>query len=79
MYKEIKVKQVYVSDETYRHIEKLPKGSKTLVIDTILNKFLGEVINRARITDLQKDKFPVFLEKMIEEMCNERNSSKSNK
>ena len=73
------MKQIYVSEETAKLIEELPRGSKTKIIDYILQSFLNEVVNRAKIRDLKDDNFPIFFEKMLKEICEERkNENTSN-
>jgi len=73
------MKQIYVSEETAKLIEELPRGSKTKIIDYILQSFLNEVINRARIKDLKDDNFPIFFENMLKQLCEEKNNGNSNK
>lgn len=73
------MKQIYVSEETAKLIEELPRGSKTKIIDYILQSFLNEVVSRAKIRDLKDDNFPIFFEKMLKEICEERkNENTSN-
>jgi len=73
------MKQIYVSDETAKLIEELPRGSKTKVIDYILQAFLTEVINKATLKDLKPENFPDFFENLVKEICKEKKDENSYK